>query len=330
MKTYVLILIAMIIALGLSACGGNASSAEMEVAVAVALTQTAEVPEVVVPSATTQEEVQPEPAILKGTVHLASPPTPEMIVYAFDPNTGQWATMQTDASDLAAPFELYVSPGSYMVFAYSLDGGTYLGSPRGDELDLALFEVSAGEIIENIDVRPPSQAECGLMWGVPPSPDGRFAGFMASEACMNMNWTDGDYLAPSAEFCQMLQRIAQDTLNVPFEFTMMEPFTDVITGESGSGCTFIATGDATQFEEPHDIVTQLTSAYIGWEENPQYQGGGPTGSLTAMTRDMALMLITAGWEPAEGIDCPDDQPIGLCPLTPEQKIYTVEINVGMK
>jgi hypothetical protein len=37
-----------------------------------------------------------------------------------------------------------------------------------------------------------------------------------------------------------------------------------------------------------------------------------------------------GWKLAPGVTCPPDQPISACPLTPEQKIYTVTIQVGEK
>ena len=43
---------------------------------------------------------------------------------------------------------------------------------------------------------------------------------------------------------------------------------------------------------------------------------------------MGLMLISAGWEPIMGVTCPKDQPISACNLTPEQKAYTVRINLA--
>jgi hypothetical protein len=49
---------------------------------------------------------------------------------------------------------------------------------------------------------------------------------------------------------------------------------------------------------------------------------------TAVTRDSALVLISANWTPA--IPCPSDQPIGSCVLTPEQKLYTIKIQATMK
>jgi hypothetical protein len=43
---------------------------------------------------------------------------------------------------------------------------------------------------------------------------------------------------------------------------------------------------------------------------------------------MGLMLISAGWKPDMGVQCPADQPISNCNLTPEQKIYTIDIDIA--
>jgi hypothetical protein len=69
---------------------------------------------------------------------------------------------------------------------------------------------------------------------------------------------------------------------------------------------------------------------LGWEEQPSYQADGPTGSATGLTRDMALMLITVGWEPSPEVQCPADQPISACDIKPEQRLYTVQIQTAMK
>jgi hypothetical protein len=67
---------------------------------------------------------------------------------------------------------------------------------------------------------------------------------------------------------------------------------------------------------------------LGWDELINYQAGGPTGAATGLTRDMGLMLISVDWEPAADANCPTDQPIASCTLTPEQKNYTVTINTA--
>jgi hypothetical protein len=62
----------------------------------------------------------------------------------------------------------------------------------------------------------------------------------------------------------------------------------------------------------------------------QYAAGGPTGMGIGMTRDAALLLILAEWTPDPAANCPADQPISACELTPEQQLYTVTVQAAMK
>ena len=50
----------------------------------------------------------------------------------------------------------------------------------------------------------------------------------------------------------------------------------------------------------------------------------------AVTRDDALLLIMAHWTPDPAANCPVDQPISACELTPEQRLYTVTIQAATK
>jgi len=446
-----------------TACGQKDQDAE--IAVAIALTQTAAAPAapasptvvIITPAAVTPAAT----GFISGRVHLVAPPTPRMAVYALDPATGLWAYTETTASDGEASFTLAVPPGSYQVFAFSADAnmGGYAGHESADGLALATITVAANQTISDIIVRPPSQSECGSMFGVPASPDGRFAEISGPSAdCIaTMNstplpanpeatriqfqpnatdwYTPGD-LAPNATIrfvlnalegqqmivdlitepdssvipyatlyiwsadgqgytpnstrswsgelpasqdyyievrslsqqsinytlhvtipaagstssqvnqptqapveaygpvslavCQVIQESATQALSATFAMEESAPFTDPVTGETGHGCTLIATGTGNDFSSPSETTANLVSAFLGWTEQPAYQADGPTGSMTAMTRDMGLLLITVDWALAPGVQCPSDQPISSCDLQPEQKIYTIKVQVAQK
>jgi hypothetical protein len=329
MKFKLVFVLAIFMALLISSCGSS-SSDEFDIAVAVSLTQTAaaQIQQPTEPTVVVTAE-QEAPATIKGTVRLMSFPTPSIVIYAMNPQTGEWVSTQTAPNDQEASFELSVPAGSYILYGFTEDGTTYVGYPSGDELDLGLLEIAPGEVNEYIYMYPPTPGDCGVMWGVPDSPDGRFAGFYASEACMRLNWAGGDYVVPSADLCQMMEGFAQETLGVPFELNMMDSFTDNITGESGSGCTILAQVTGDQLSSQTGVMEDLMNAFVGWEEDPMYQASGPTGYATALRRDMALMILSSSWEPY-GVDCPNDQPIGACELTPAQKLFTIKIQIGMK
>jgi hypothetical protein len=140
----------------------------------------------------------------------------------------------------------------------------------------------------------------------------------------------GEKYAPSSTtVCQIIQEIAAQALAVDFQLEDRVPFLDEVAGEGGQGCRLTAVGDGNKFASPQSVVEALLdSAGMGWTEQPAYQADGPTGSATALARDMALMLINAGWAPTAGVTCPDNQPISDCDLTPEQKIYTIQIDIA--
>ncbi|MBI4928189.1 MAG: hypothetical protein HY835_10520 [Anaerolineae bacterium] len=130
--------------------------------------------------------------------------------------------------------------------------------------------------------------------------------------------------------CQDLRLVASEALSVEFAAQTRAPFFDALGGEAGQGCHLGVGGNGTQFNSPQDVITILAgSVGAGWTEQPAYQADGPTGASTALARDMALMLISANWQPEIGATCPADRPISECSLTPEQKIYTIDIDIAV-
>ncbi len=116
-----------------------------------------------------------EPGFITGIVHGQAPPTFPMAVYAVDDMTGEWAFVETPHTDGPAPYTLEVLPGSYRVFACPLEGNSCALGYSEDGWTLTMVTVATGQTIADIPVRPPSQSECGSTFGLPASPDGRFA-----------------------------------------------------------------------------------------------------------------------------------------------------------
>jgi len=111
-------------------------------------------------------------ATISGHVYLQAPPTPHMVVYAVDSASGLWAFSETVPTDGEAAFSIAVPPGSYQVYAFS-DNNAYSGyALSGGELTPII--VVANQTVADIRVSPPSQSQCGSMYGVPASPDKRF------------------------------------------------------------------------------------------------------------------------------------------------------------
>ena len=140
----------------------------------------------------------------------------------------------------------------------------------------------------------------------------------------------GEYQPVSAEVCQILQDQATQSLGLTFTMETNADFTDYVSSETGQGCTLTATTNGASISDPNAALTKLVGSFIGWEEQLAYVAGGPTGAATGMTRDSGLMLISVGWEPSADANCPTDQPISECALTPQQKLYTLKIEAAQK
>jgi hypothetical protein len=64
----------------------------------------------------------------------------------------------------------------------------------------------------------------------------------------------------------------------------------------------------------------------GWVEDFRCMAGGPTGEGYGFRQANKLCQASVSWEPSEDADCPADQPISACELSPEQQLYTVHLN----
>jgi archaellum component FlaG (FlaF/FlaG flagellin family) len=130
----------------------------------------------------------------------------------------------------------------------------------------------------------------------------------------------------SAECSDLADAISQ-TLGIPGE-TANAPFQDHVSQRMGTGCQTTITGTGLDFESVKVVQNALRGmiAVQGWYEDFRYGGGGPTGELTGFRQANRLCRLLVGWEPSEDANCPSDQPIYECELSPEQKLYTVSLN----
>ena len=147
--------------------------------------------------------------------------------------------------------------------------------------------------------------------------------------------TGGDFQPLSPAACSDLADDMAQTLGVQV-VTAEARFADPINRKVGSGCEITAVGTGLDFESFRtgsedlfwtlfeELKAMLTAQ--GWQEDTTYQLDGPTGTGTGFHKERGLCLLIVGWEPSEDADCPTDQPIYACELTPEQQIYTIVLN----
>jgi len=147
--------------------------------------------------------------------------------------------------------------------------------------------------------------------------------------------TEGDFQPLSPTACSDLADDVAQTLGVHVA-TTQAPFEDYRNRKTGRGCEITASGTGLDFESFRtgsedlfwtlfeELKAMLTAQ--GWQEDTTYQLDGPTGTGTGFHKERGLCLLIVGWQPSEDADCPTDQPIYACELTPEQQIYTMVLN----
>ena len=111
-----------------------------------------------------------------------------------------------------------------------------------------------------------------------------------------------------------------------------EPLDDFANNASGTGCQATITGTGVQFESPAAVVDELGNMLEeqGWTQDPQLVADGPTGTSAGYRKGDQICWAGAQWEPDESANCPQDQPVSACQVTPEQQLYTVTLNCGVE
>lgn len=140
----------------------------------------------------------------------------------------------------------------------------------------------------------------------------------------------GSFLPYPADSCEALRAGFEATLGAP---VLIEntPFTDRVTGGNGNACRVHATGTGATYIMAGGPFTTLLSQLgsQGWtEDNYNYGAAGPTGMATGFRKGGAIGILTVVWHPSEDANCPDDQPISACNLSPQQKLYDITFDVA--
>lgn len=134
------------------------------------------------------------------------------------------------------------------------------------------------------------------------------------------------------EVCDGMAQAMSHFLNDLIPTVTEEALNDPSNGLGGTGCQSTITGSGADFESPTAVVGVLAGmlAEQGWTQDVMLLADGPTGTSQGFRKDGQICLAGANWSPAESANCPDDQPISACQLTPEQQLYTVTLNCGVE
>jgi putative hemolysin len=136
----------------------------------------------------------------------------------------------------------------------------------------------------------------------------------------------------TVEVCNGMAQAMSHTLYDLIPTQSEEPLEDGANNAKGTGCQATITGTGVQFDGPDAVVNALGSMLTdeGWTEDIKLQAGGPTGMGAGYRLVDQICLVNAIWMPDASANCPADQPISACTVTPEQQLYTVTLNCGVE
>ena len=73
------------------------------------------------------------------------------------------------------------------------------------------------------------------------------------------------------------------------------------------------------------IATETLLTKAGWHSDPALAADGPDGSQAGYRFENSLLIVLSTIEPAAGVIIPEDEPLDLSKLPPQQVKYSVEI-----
>ncbi len=130
-----------------------------------------------------------------------------------------------------------------------------------------------------------------------------------------------------------LEVLVGDKTTEPIIPTQSEaPLNDPVNNTTGTGCLATVTGTGELYESPGAVVDALEAMLIeqGWTPDPMLAADGPTGTDRGYRKGDQISWAGAIWHPDNSANCPKDQPVSACLLTPAQQIYTITLNSGVE
>ena len=136
------------------------------------------------------------------------------------------------------------------------------------------------------------------------------------------------YVPLPGDQCASLQAALQPAVSVPLVAETVA-FND-LEGNGGTACRVRGAGTGADFPNglgsANDLGSVLTAQ--GWA---LVNGAdGPTGTSREFTKGNETGVVSVTWKPSPEVTCPKDQPIESCPLTPQQRLFSLTAAFGQK
>jgi len=77
-------------------------------------------------------------------------------------------------------------------------------------------------------------------------------------------------------------------------------------------------------------LAQIAKVFGDWKDEPTRDAEGADGAEKGLVSGNRIATIQVSWEPGPGVVCSDKQPLSACKILPQQKLWTVIVDIVVK
>jgi hypothetical protein len=133
---------------------------------------------------------------------------------------------------------------------------------------------------------------------------------------------------PSGE-CQTFAVQAQNAIGMAAKASE-DDFTDLTDNSDGRSCHITASASGQSFATPGDLIARIATVFPGWTDDPARTADGPDGTEKGYVKGNRVATVDVSWEPGPGANCSDKAPLSACNIQPQQKLWSVTVDIVQK
>lgn len=133
---------------------------------------------------------------------------------------------------------------------------------------------------------------------------------------------------PAAE-CQNFAVQVQNAIGMAAKASE-DDFTDLSDRSEGRSCHISASASGQAFGAPTELIAKLDPVFSGWQDDPTRADSGPAEADKGFVKGNRVATVDVSWEPGPGASCSEKEPLSACKITPQQKLWTVTVDIVEK
>lgn len=109
-----------------------------------------------------------------------------------------------------------------------------------------------------------------------------------------------------------------------------DDFTDLTDNSEGRSCHIAGSASDQIFAGPPELTAKIATVFAAWRDDPDRAAEGPDGAEKGYVTGNRIATVNVSWEPGPGVVCSDKQPLSACKILPQQKLWSVIVDIVEK